>query len=240
MKLQDAMEARRAIEAVLAADDHPVVRAMLPRVAALLSAEAEAALRVRSANASRQKRWRDQAQSRVTNAHVTLGGVGGGLPEIRDPETKIQENPPSPSLSGNARETVTDALVTRDRPLLAALADAGNPYADGASGMAISAWCEGVAEGTGRPCSRRSRSEVSSLCATFGAHARGIVAQPLIEWSRAAGEAYGRAAAAAQQPISAHRFQTWLDSGRSFGAPSSGVRVQPTEGRRLWKSGSQT
>jgi hypothetical protein len=108
-----------------------------------------------------------------------------------------------------------------------------NATADGAFGMSISAWCDGVRSVTKKPLTRISIAETKVLVDVFAAHCPRD--KDVVEWARDKGALF----ASSEPPtLSAFKFKDWVDKGETAWRPS-GTRkrgdVQPVgEGRPDW------
>ncbi len=108
----------------------------------------------------------------------------------------------SPSGSGSDR---------RERSEIAAAArHATNATADGAFGLAVSAWCEGVTKATGAPCSVARGGAVQALVDAIVTHCPDVNAR--VDWARSQGAKFASVQLAAGQIIKPHGFGDWLNS----------------------------
>lgn len=96
-----------------------------------------------------------------------------------------------------------------------------NPTDDGAFGMAISAWAEGISLETGVPCQPPIGGPLRQLVAASNAH-RPVTADP-VTWARETAQEYARAHRGRE--LSVFAFVRWLESGRP--EQGSQVRVRP-------------
>ena len=100
-----------------------------------------------------------------------------------------------------------------------------NATDDGAFGLAIAAWADGVGRATGNRfvLPPRGGSELQKVIAAIAAHCPDPAGR--VEWAREAGEAYGRAYRG-DRP-NAHDFLDWENGGRSSPRERSSPKVQP-------------
>ena len=151
-------------------------------------------------------------------------GVGNGIGE------EIREGAPAPSLGLTVGSMHADAQPSpkdAPEPILtqpptipeATAARPRNATADGAFGMAVSAWADGIAEVTGVKCSlpRNGSAELVKLLDAFAAHQ---TSGESVSWARETAAAFARAQAGTR--LNAFAFADWLNSGRP-------VRGQPAK-----------
>jgi len=219
--------------------------------------EREKIARKRQKDAVRQAAYRAKKRdmSHVTSVTSRVTECDSVTPPlVLSPQSQRQESPFSEEITrtstqeglsdlGNARgDRHTERhAVTRDMSRLSVtgvsqVADLSrssvpNVTDDGAFGMAVAAWCEGVSQVTGVPCTRPTFGELRALLSAIAAH-RPPSDTDIVEWARSKAKAWVKAAA--PSTVNALKFKDWLDGGEK---PSQTRlrRVQPMpEGRPAW------
>lgn len=108
-----------------------------------------------------------------------------------------------------------------------------NATADGAFGMSVEAWCEGIALATGVPCSRPSVGAVRTLVGAINEHVP--VGADVVVWAKGTAKQYAEANAG--RTLSPFGFCDWLTSGKpsraaqSAPGTSNGIRNDSPAGR---------
>ena len=93
---------------------------------------------------------------------------------------------------------------------------------DGAFGMTVDSWCQGVSDVTGRPCTRPTHGQQRQLIEAQANH-RPVTEEP-VAWSRSSAAEYARAHKG--QELSTFGYVRWLDS-RPIERPSGLVAKAP-------------
>jgi hypothetical protein len=111
-----------------------------------------------------------------------------------------------------------------------------NASADGAFGMAVNSWADGIRSVTGKPFVPPRGGELGKLLDAFDAHAP--AGADRIEWAREAGGAYARARAG--EMLNVHRFMDWLNSDRAARGLKMPSHIQRAPaGGSLWEVGKK-
>jgi len=109
-----------------------------------------------------------------------------------------------------------------------------NASADGAFGLAVSAWADGIRSVTGRHFVVPKGTELSKLIDAFDGHAPATGDR--VEWARESGGAFARARAG--DLLNVHRYLDWLNSDRADRGPKPAAHIQRTpDNGSLWKAG---
>ena len=159
----------------------------------------------------REKRARERAErsgERSTpngehheqNERVRTEGEGGGLSSLSG--NRDLEDPKGGGVGeGTFERSNAFASVRRIR----------NASDDGAWGMTVEAWCEGISDATGVPCTRPTHGQVRQLLDCQAKH-RPVTAEP-VAWSRSSAGEYARATSGRE--LSTFGYVRWLDSGKT-------------------------
>lgn len=215
--------ARTALEMIASVSEDPVAQKLAGRaLQALARAEDEERSR-RGADAER-KRLKRLGLSADVRGHpppsgdvhgrppdsngVRDGGRGGSLSsDPRDPDLNPDllgggagggvQRSPAPSTDVRGHELANGRTIT-------------NATDDGAFGMAVAAWCEGISLETGQPFARPAIGALRVLIGALSQH-RPADAEP-VEWAREVAREYARARRGGT--LSPFDFANWMNSGK--------------------------